>query len=228
MKIYGLKKISGRRVFIGYLGIGGTGLFTIKHMIDNMDSVERVAIIETIYLPPLITYNEGRLYYPIELYKSGENLILKVENLPPGSRGNKVVKNLIRFLKRIGVEEYIVIGGLTKNLREGESDEYRVVYNKYWRNKVPGKEAPKNLRIFGPLAATLLYTELEKVPALGILAYSDDNVMDPMAVSYAVRAINSIFGFNLPIDSLKEAAKEVRDMMRELEELVEKGKNIYT
>ncbi len=228
MKIYGSKKLTGRRIFMGYLGIGGTGLFTIKHMIDSLENVERVGVIDTPFIPPLITYSEGKLSYPLEIYRAGEDLILKAENLPPGPRGNKMIRSLVKFFKKRGVQEFVVIGGLTKNLRDGEDDEYRLVFNRYWRKEVPGREAPKNLRIFGPLAATLFYTELEKIPALGILAYSDDSVIDPMAVSYAVKALNNIFGFNLPIDSLKEAARELRDMMQELEEFVERRKNIYT
>ena len=229
MKIYVKKSFNGKRLFAGFMGIGGTGLYTIKHMIDSLEGVELVGIVDSPYIPPVISYIDGRISYPIEFYRHGDDLILKVENLPRGPRGNILIKNLLRYVKKKGVEEIIVIGGLTKNLREGEEDEYRIVTNRYWRRKITARPPPKYVKIFGPLASTLAYSEFLKIPALGILAYSDDGMIDPIAASYAVKAINELFGYEIPIDTLRQAANELNEMMRQFEEFVGgSGKDIYT
>ena len=229
MRIYITKKFSGKRLFMGFLGIGGTGYFTIKHIIDNIDDIERVGLVDTPYVNQVVTYNGKFLSYPIEIYLHGEDIFLKVDELPRGWRGNKLLYNLLKYFKSKGVEEIISVGGLTKNLQEGPHDTVRVVYNRYWRNKLPLKEAPRNLRIYGPLATVLMYSEILRIPAISILAFSEEGIIDPIAVSNSIYTINDLFGYKISTDELLEAANEINRMIKELGEYPEKGgKNIYT
>jgi len=211
------------------MGIGGTGYFTIKHIIENLNGIRRVGIVEEKHTQPIAVYDGERLRYPIEIYQKGENAFLKIEDLPRGYWGTSLLRLLIKYFNKKGINEIIAIGGLTKNFQENEADSIRIVKNKYWRTRLPLREAPKNLRIYGPLAATLLYSEIYRIPALAILAFSTENMIDPIAVSNAIQTINSLYGYNIPTDDLIEAANEIRTMMKEIEEYSEKGdKNIYT
>ena len=229
MRIYITKRFSGKRLFLGFLGIGGTGYFTIKHIIDNLEGIERVGIIDTAYIQPIASFDGEQIRFPIEIYARGEDIFLKIDELPRGWRGNKLLKSIIKYFKAKGIEEIISVGGLTKNLQEDSSDTVRIVYNRYWNKELPYKLAPKNLRIYGPLAMVLLYSELYRIPAVSILAFSNDTMIDPMAVSKAIEVINEIFGYGVPTDELIEAAYEINKMMREIDEFSEKGgKNIYT
>lgn len=229
MKIYVSKRFSGKRLFIGFMGIGGTGYLTIKHIIDNLEGIERVGIIDTAYIQPIASFDGERLRFPIEIYARGEDIFLKIDELPKGWRGNKLLRSMIKYFKAKGIEEIISIGGLTKNLQEDSSDYVRILYNRYWSKRFPYKVAPKNLRVYGPLALVLLYSELYRIPAVSILAFSNDTMIDLMAVSKAVEVINNIFGYGIPIDELIEATYEFNRMMKEIEEYSEKGgKNIYT
>jgi len=229
MKIYIRKKFSGKRLFIGFMGIGGTGYFTIKHLIDNLEGVERVGIIDTSYIQPIASFDGERVRFPIEIYAKNEDIFLKIDDVPRGWRGNELIKNLIKYFKAKGIEEIISVGGLTKNLQEDTSDTVRIVYNSYWSKKTPYRLAPKNLRIYGPLAMTLLYSELYRIPAISILAFSNDTMIDPMAVSQAINVLNEMFGYRLSTEELVEAAYQIDKIIRGIDEYSEKeDKNIYT
>ena len=229
MKIYLKKKVEGRRVFIGFMGIGGTGYFTIKHIIENLDGVERIAVIESPFLQPIAVYERGYLRYPVEIYKHGDDIFLRIEDIPRGYKSNLFVKTLIKYLKSRGIEEIVAIGGLTKTMQERVDDVIRVVKNRYWNREVKLREAPNNMRIFGPLASTLFYSEIYRIPALAILAFSEENIIDPIAISNAVKTLNMLFGYNVSTDDLIKAAHELNEILRSVELGSEKGeKNIYT
>lgn len=229
MRIYIKRKFSGKRFFIGFMGIGGTGYFTIKHVIDNLEGVERVGIIDTAYIQPIASFDGSGVRFPIEIYARDEDIFLKVDDVPRDWRGNRLLKSLIKYFKAKGIEEIISVGGLTKNLQENSSDNVRIVYNSYWNRELPYRLAPNNLRIYGPLAMILLYSELYRIPAISILAFSNDALIDPMAVSQAINVLNEMFGYRLSTDELVEAAYQIDKIIRGVNEYSEKeDKNIYT
>ncbi len=230
MRIYIRSKIEGERLFIGFMGIGGTGYFTIKHIIQNLEGVERIAYIESPYLQPIAVYEDGVLRYPVEIYRRNRDIFLRIEDIPRGYKGNIFIKTILKYMKGKGIKEVIAIGGLTKSMQEGGDDTVRIVRNRYWVRDIDIREAPNNMRIFGPLATTLFYCEIYRIPALAILAFSDENiVLDPIAVSNAVKTINDLFGYNLSTEDLVRAAHELNEILRRIEVGTEKGeKNIYS
>ena len=229
MKIYLKKRFKADRAIMGFMGIGGVGYFTIKHMVENLDGVEKIAIVDWPYIQPVASYTLKGLGYPVELYLRDGNVFLKAEDLPRGYKTNLFIRGIIRYLARKGVREVIAIGGLTKNLQEDENDKIRIIRNRFWSGDIGYREAPNNLRIFGPLATALMYTELLKIPSIAILSFADTNMIDPIAISNAVEALNSILCYNVSTRELVDVAVELSKIMHEMERIGEgDNKNIYT
>ncbi len=232
MRIHWYRNPQTRLILTGFKGIGYVGYLTIKYLIDNLDPIERIAIAESKYLPPILTTTKFGLSYPIEIYEYNKHfLILYVEEIPPGSRGSTLVKKLLEELSRKGIDGIITIGGLISSLKESDSDLVRIVYNNYWKNRLSYREIQKDVKIYGPLAQVLYYAEILHIPAIALLAYADPGrTIDLMGVYSALKTISEIFNIELNLEELLETAEEYEKRTQEILEATKKegDKYMYT
>lgn len=207
-EIHWIRKPRSDILVAGFKGIGQVGYLSIKYILEHLDNISRIGLYESIYLPPVITVEEERLSYPIEFYEYLDRFILmRTEEIPVDRRGQYLIKKITKALHDIGIKKVISIGGLVSSLREDEEDKFRVVYNSYWDEKFNYPTAQKNVKIYGPLASILYYTEIEKIPAMAILAYANpDRPVDFRGVYYALEAFKEILDIELDLSELEETA----------------------
>jgi len=232
-KIHWIEKPKSDLLITGFKGIGQVGYLSIKYMIEHLDNIKRIGLYESAYLPPVITVEENQLSYPIEFYEYHSKFILmKVEEIPVDSRGQYLINRITKALNETGLRGVVSIGGLVSSLREDEDDKFRVVYNSHWDKKFNYPIAQKNVKIYGPLASILYYTEIERIPAMAILAYADaDRPVDFRGVYYALEALEDILKIELDLSEIKETAEELEKRLKDLIEAEiksDKEKYMYT
>ena len=233
VKIYLNRDIKADTLLVGFKGIGQVGYLTLKYLIDKLKPIERVGIIDSLYIPPIITVEKNGLSYPLELYEyNNKFLILRSEDIPTGKAGSYLIRNIVKLFKELGIKRIIAIGGLVSSLKENEEDTFRVSYNTYWKENLGYRVTQTDVKIFGPLAHILFYCEIFKLPALALLAYADPNqLIDFRGVYNAVKAISKMFNLNIDLEDLIETINQVEEKIRKIEEatlMKERGKFMYT
>jgi predicted ATP-grasp superfamily ATP-dependent carboligase len=216
--IHWIEKPRSDLLVTGFKGIGQVGYLSIKYMIEHLDNIRRIGLYESMYLPPVVTVEEKQLSYPIEFYEYlNKFIIMKVEEIPVDSRGQYIIRKITRGLNYLGLKRIVSIGGLVSSLRENEKDRFRVVYNSYWDKKNDYPLAQRNVKIYGPLASVLYYSEIERIPSMAILAYADpDRPADFRGVYYALEACKDILNTELDLSELKETAEELEKRLKDL------------
>lgn len=199
----------------GFRGIGQVGYFTIKYLIDKLN-MERVAIIDTPYMQPVVVVEDHYLSYPIEIYRLNDLGVLKIEDIPTNRVGAILIHNILKLIKERGLKRMILIGGLVSSLREG--DEYaRIVTNSYWGEESRLRYSHRDVRILGPLAYALTYSEILQIPTLAILAYADsEKPVDAMGIYYAVETLKNFIELTIDTSDLINMAKEIEERIREV------------
>jgi uncharacterized protein len=217
-------------IIMGFRGIGQVGYISINYLIEKLN-MKRIGIVETTYAPPIVNVTETGLSYPIELYGYKELGIIKIEDIPINKIGAYILREIIKWLKTIKIDRLILIGGLVSSLKEGDDDTSRIVYNSYWREKVDMKYTQKDVRVLGPLAYALYYSEIYGVPALAILSYaSSEQPIDPRGSYFALEALKKLVDIEVDTQELLERADEMEEKFAQfLQEIEEpKHKEMYT
>jgi len=233
MRIHWIKAPQSRLLITGFKGIGQVGYLSIRYILDHLDHIKRIGIFESIYLPPVISVEEDYLSYPVEIYEFEDKfLLLKADELPVDSRGSYIIRKIIDELKSMEINKIISIGGLVSTLKEGEGDKVRVVYNSFWKEKLKYPYTQKNVKIYGPLANILFYTELKKIPAMALLAYADpEKPIDLRGVYNAIAACTEIIGIDIDLRELEETADELERKLGDILETdvkSDRDKYMYT
>jgi uncharacterized protein len=219
-----------KTVLMGFRGIGQVGYLTTKYLIDNLET-EKKGVISSLVAHPVVIVEDGHLSYPLEIYQYREIGIIRVEDVPLNRYGAYLIREIIRWLKEKGVERLILVGGLVSTLREGEEDTARVVTNSHWEGETYTRYTQKDVRILGPLAYSLYYSEIYSLPSMAILAYANsEQPVDPRGAYYALEMIKKITGIEMDTEELLKTAAEVEEKIAQLIEEFNENKEtkMYT
>ena len=219
-----------KTIVMGFRGIGQVGYLSVRYLIDKLEA-ERKGIIESLYAQPVILVGKEKLSYPIELYGWGEIGIIRIEDISLDRHGAYLIREIVKWLKENDIKRIILIGGLVSTLKEDDEDTARIVANSFWTDKVDLPYTQKDVRVLGPLAYTLYFSEIYSLPALAILAYANsEHPVDPRGAYYALEALKKLLDVDINTEELLKTATEVEEKIAELiEEFNEtRNKGMYT
>jgi uncharacterized protein len=224
------EKFKPKVIIMGFRGIGQVGYLSIRYLIDKLGA-DRKGIIESLYAQPVILVDKDKLSYPIEIYGWRDVGIIRIEEISIDKHGAYLIREIVKWLKQNDIEKIILIGGLVSTLKEDEDDIARIATNSYWKEEANIRYTQKDVRILGPLAYALYFSEIYALPALAILAYANsESPVDPRGAYYALETLKKFLDIDVDTSELLKTATEVEEKIAELiEELNEnKNKGIYT
>ncbi|MEM0075647.1 MAG: PAC2 family protein [Conexivisphaerales archaeon] len=222
----------GCTLITGFHGIGATGYWTVKYMIQKLNA-ERVAYVDSELTAPVAANLGGKLVTPHELYRSGNLVFLKIE--VPVYRDHEVsfYRSMASWIAKAGFEEAALIGGLDASLRIDEGT-HRIVYTKAFKPRgvlLDSKVLEDDRIIVGPVAVLLNRFEILNFPAYAILAYASMERIDPRAASAAIDVISKLYGISIDTETLIKSAEALeRESIKEErpEPERERGGAMYT
>lgn len=157
------------RVFItGFHGMGVVGHLTVRHLVLSMRS-RLVGYLATRHMPQYSSAREGGIATPYEFYLVEDKAVVFVSHLPLSSGDIGTLPYLLADISmRGGAKMALLVGGLDKNFKRGEST-YRYAATSEFLERYPGMfegshQLEEGLYIVGPLAAMMNYYQLKNYP----------------------------------------------------------------
>ncbi len=232
------KELKGSVFITGYTGIGLVGYLASRHIAYTLD-LKRIGFIKTRYMPEITFYKQNiGIVYPFELYygeiNSKKILVMISHSVPSARERTLFIDEITRWVKKIGVEEGILIGGLDPAVREEEGETYRwIPVDGTWR-KLDAKILEEK-HVVGLLALTIMFFEAYKIPSVAVFPYAELYRPDPRATAIAVKLVSDIVGVNISVDTLYEEAKRLEsieaikdEITRKIYEAEERGRKTHT
>jgi len=224
-------RFDGCTLIAGFHGIGATGYWSVKYMIQQLKA-ERAAFIDSEFIAPVAAVQGGKLTTPHELARKGSLVFLKIDVPLYRDFEVKFYRELAQWAVEAGFKEVALIGGLDASLKVDDSS-HRIVYTSAF--EPTGKLSESAVLeddhvIVGPVAILLNYFEAMKFPAYAILSYASTDRADPRAASSAISLMSSVYGFTIDTSALMKGAEVMEaDSFRE-EPNAEKrsGDSMYT
>jgi uncharacterized protein len=215
----------------GFHGIGATGYWSVKYMIQQLKA-ERAAFIDSDFIAPVSAVQGGKLTTPHELARKGNLVFLKIDVPLYRDFEVKFYRELAQWAVGAGFKEVALIGGLDASLKVDDSS-HRIVYTSAFQ--ATGRLSESTVLeddhvIVGPVAILLNYFEAMDFPAYAILSYASTDRADPRAATSAISIMSSVYGFTIDTSALMKGAEVMEsDSFRE-EPNAEKrsGDSMYT
>ena len=223
-------RFDGCSLITGFHGIGATGYWTVKYLIQKLIA-EKAVIFDSDLIAPISSTSQSRLVTPYEVFRKGSFAILKVEAPPYKDSEVEFFRAIGEWVTQSGFKEVALVGGLDSNLRYDDST-YRIAYTSSY--KPTGElEKAKVLEddhiIVGPVAILLNYFEARSFPAFAILAYASTERMDPRATATAVDVLSKYYGFEVDVSTLLRGAEIIESELQKAQAKTSKaGESIYT
>ncbi|RLG87142.1 MAG: proteasome assembly chaperone family protein [Thermoprotei archaeon] len=211
------------RFFItGFQGFGGVGHLTTKYLTSTL-KLRRVGYVLPSAIPDFTSLEDYGLTLPHELFAArNRGIVTLVNHVNPSRRElSDFVKVIVEFVKSMGVEHAILIGGLDERFREGD-EKFRWLPTRSARIRLDAPLFMKGPYIVGPLASLLVAFELERIPAITILPYTQPTRrVDPRAAAVAIEVISKIVGVEIPTAELIEYAEYIERAEEEVRKMLE-------
>ncbi|MEM4311285.1 MAG: PAC2 family protein [Nitrososphaerales archaeon] len=213
-------------IFItGFHGIGATGYWTIKYLVQNLD-VKRIGFLNSGFIPPFTTTYKESLVTPFELFKWRNLVFFKAETTP--YKEELFYTKLCKWVIKSKFKEVSLIGGLDINLRSDDSS-YRIVHTssfKPYGEIAKAKWLEPDQIIVGPVAMILNFFEINDFPAYAILAYANVERVDPRAAASAIEILEKQYNFNVDKSLLIRGA-ELIESQWEPQRAKQKSESFY-
>jgi uncharacterized protein len=214
----------------GFHGIGATGYWTVKYLIQKMNA-ERIAFVDSSVIAPITSNEGGRLVTPYELFQKDNLIFFNVEAPPYRNEDIYFFKEFSEFVISAGFKEAALIGGLDSRLKVDKTS-YRLVKTSSYTPEGKLKEAKlleDGHMIVGPVAILLNQFEALGFPAFSILPYASAERVDPRAAYAAINVLSDLYGFKVELEPLIKGADVLdSEISRHEERLRRQGENIYT
>jgi len=207
-------KLGSRALVAGFHGIGATGYWSVKFMIQELKA-KRLCYIDSEFAPAVSGTVNNEISTPYEVFVSGELALLKAEVPPMRENESKFFRQLAEWIATSGVEEVVLIGGLDESLRSDDSM-YRVVLTDQLKGdqSLAGEKILEEGRmIVGPVAIMLNSFQMAGFPAAAVLSYSNTERADPRAAATAVEFVSKRYALKLDTAPLIKGAEELEREM---------------
>ncbi len=224
-------RFDGCKLIAGFHGIGATGYWTVKYLIQKLEA-ERVAFIDSNFIAPICSIMNGKLVTPHEILRKGDLAFLKID--VPVYKEHEVIfyREFAKWVVDAGFEEVALVGGLDASLKVDDTT-YRIAYTRKFKPRgelLEAKVLEDEHVIVGPVAILLNYFEMVGFPAYAILAYASTERVDPRATAVAVSVLSRIYGFEIDVTPLIKGAEAIEAELyrRSVKEEKRVGESIYT
>ncbi len=209
-----LKKKRYDYLVTGFHGIGFVGFIAIDYMLRKLEA-SKVGFYFDEELPAVSFFSSKKFEVPVEFYEVGKNLFLKVNIILERAAVNKLAAEVLEGLKG-SVRRVIILGGLAAK------EEGRVygVWNSFGgelAKKLKLRPYPRDITIFGPMASFLSIAEMEKIPAVAVLATTTGAYPDPKAASVTIKKVAKFLGLKVPTRSLEKEAEAIKSRIEDLQ-----------
>jgi uncharacterized protein len=212
-------RLDGTSLIAGFHGIGATGYWTVKFLINELKA-QRRCFIDYEHAPAVASQADGRISTPYEVFAAGPLSLLKSEVSPVRERENEFYRELADWIMGSGVREVALVGGLDEGLRNDDS-RYKLAMTSEFvaRGGAPGEPVFEEDRmIVGPVASLLNAFEIYSFPAVAVLAYSNTERVDPRAAATAVEFLSKRYGFRADTAPLIKGAEVIESELKMIEE----------
>ena len=214
-------KAKGRVLVTGFHGIGLVGFIAVDYMVRKLKA-ERVGWAFTNDMPSVIFASPGDIEMPVEFYKKDDIIFMKVNAIMEREVINEFIEEAIPELKKKGIREIVVVGGLAVN-----EDGVFGIGDEELRKKLKLKKIKTDVTVFGPMASVMIYAKKDRVPAICVLPNAKPNLPDPEAASRAIRKIARAYGFRISTKDLEKEAKRIENRVKELEKKDELAERMF-
>jgi uncharacterized protein len=213
IKVYsGKEKLRGCSLITGFHGIGFTGYWSVKFLIQQLKA-ERIGFVESIFSPPICTSHGDRIVTPFELYRKDNFVFFKAEVSPPREREYSFYMQLADWIASAKFKEAFLIGGLDSTLKSDDTT-HRIVHTSTYNmpETLKGSMPLEDDRlIVGPIAILLNHFEAVGFPAVSVLSFAAQNRLDPRACAEALAVLEKIYGIKVDIKPLIEGAEAIEE-----------------
>jgi uncharacterized protein len=206
----GKENFRGCSLITGFHGIGFTGYWSVKYLIQQLKA-ERVGFVESIFSPPICTVHGDRIVTPFELYRKENLVFFKAEVSPPREREYSFYVQLADWIASAKFKEAFLIGGLDSTLKD-DATAYRIVHTSKYTVPEVLKDSlvlEDDRLIVGPIAILLNHFEAIGFPALSVLSFAAQNRLDPRACAEALSVLSKVYGVNVDVRPLIEGAEAI-------------------
>ena len=224
-------KFNGKTLITGFHGIGATGYWAVKYLIEKLET-NRIACIDSDHVAAVSTCYNGHLVTPCELYEHKSMVFLRAVTPPEKVAEVTFFREISEWIANSGFKEVVLIGGLDLTLKDDEST-FRIVHTSKWKPRSKLEDAQKlqdDRLIVGPVAILLNYFEMTEFPALAILSYAAAERVDPRGAANALEALSKYLKFDIDVKPLIKGAEEMESQISKNEGTRERGfsEHIYT
>lgn len=202
--------LKGKVLISGFHGIGGTGYWTVKYLVQKLP-VKRCCIVDYEGSAPVSTLINGMISTPYEIFTFKDLAIFKVDVPIQKDSELKFYRSFADLMIKKGIKEVFLVGGLDNTLKSDDS-KYRIAATSAYKPRGILAEAKKledEHIIVGPVAILLNYFEIRNFPAIALLAYASPDRIDPRAASVAVETLGKYYGFEIDVTPLIKGAETI-------------------
>ncbi|MBR9680851.1 MAG: proteasome assembly chaperone family protein [Candidatus Altiarchaeota archaeon] len=209
------KRSKGKTIIAGFHGIGMVGFIAVDYLIKKLEA-KRIDWMHKKYMPAVVFVTKKGIEMPVELYEHKNLLFLKVNIVLEKEEMNEFLNHIFKQLKDSKPKQFIVIGGLATT----EKSVYGVANSKGEKllETFEVNKFPKEITVFGPMAASLIEGEKSKIPVICILPNATANLPDPEAASRAIKKLSKSFDFEVDVSELQKEAKKIEDRLKDMED----------
>ncbi|MEM4903650.1 MAG: PAC2 family protein [Desulfurococcaceae archaeon] len=218
-----LSKLKGSFFITGFQGFGLVGYLSTRHLAREL-RLEKVGFIRTRFMPEVTSYNRDLgLQYPFEVYAGragSSNVVVVVHNSTPVERERtSYAEFLAVFAKQFEAREVILIGGLSQELREDPSEQYRWIPINDTSIVLNDAKILEDRHIIGPLALTMMFMHAYGLRGVIILPFTESYRPDPKASAVAVEVVSRILSVKVSVQKLMEEAAIIEAVEVEREKM---------
>lgn len=215
-------QLRGATFITGFRTIGEVGYLATRHLALKRN-MERIGYVVTKYYRDVAFLDEYGLATPFDIFYDNEkHLIVLLNHILPFQREwNDFAASIIKWTKKISINNLILIGALDKRYKMG-NENLKWLKTSKCHLSLDYPQLDKQLLMVGPLALFTLHSEIEDLSAIVLLPYADRERTDPAAAATAIEALNKILGLNVSVDELYEEAKRIEEDLQKQMELLQR------
>lgn len=225
-------KFNNAIMITGLPGIGLIGRIAAEYIYEKLKA-EQFATLYSPHFPPQVLMNKDGVmkpitnsFYHVNLKKDKDLIILlgDVQAIDPIGQ-YKVVGEIAKFAKKIGVKEIITIGGYATGKLENKeiygSANSKKMVEKFKKFKVNfSKPKGSIVGIAGLLPAMAIYYN---IPSICLMATTHGSFVDPSGAKRIVKLLSKYLNVKINLADLDKKAKEEQEIIKKVEEEIKKS-----
>jgi len=217
-----LPEIKNPILIEGYPGIGLVGHIAANFLAKEL-KMEMIGYVESPFIPPMALILDGKPNPPLRFYGK-DNIILAVADIyVPPTLVSEIARELVRYLKDMGADKIVSLGGIGIGLFKEKMDVWGVGATEELNKKLQerGVKVLQYGSIMGMSGKLLWEASREKLEAYVLLGETFGDRPDPRAAANVVEALKSLTGIDVSTEPLLKEAEMIEEQLRKMHEQME-------